>query len=84
MSTSGDYPNISKVEANDDYTSFTVTVKGNEVSMMDSMSVLGLYMAGGMYAAFNGTTVDNIHVDFVSDSTGDVISSANSKDMGKD
>ena len=84
MSTSGDYPNICKVEANDDYTAFTVTVKGDEVSMMDSMSVLGLYMAGGMYAAFNGTTVDNIHVDFVSGSTGAVISSANSKDMGKD
>ena len=84
MTTSGDYPNFTKVEANDDYTSFTVKIKGEELSMMDSMSVLGLYMYGGVYAAFNGTTVDNIHVDFVSDSTGAVISSANSKDMGKD
>ena len=84
MATSGDYPNISKVLANDDYTNFTVTVKGEELSMMDSMSVLGIYMAGGMYAAFNGTTVDNIHVDFVNEATGEIISSANSEDMGKD
>ena len=43
---------------------------------------MAFYTYGGMYAIFNGETVDNIHVDFVNTDTGEVISSANSSDMG--
>lgn len=38
-------------------------------------------MYGGMYNVFNGTTVDNVHVDFVNADTGEIISSSDSKDM---
>lgn len=33
------------------------------------------------YHIFNGTTVDNIHVDYVNADSGEIISSADSKDM---
>ena len=74
-------PNITEVKANDDYTSFTITTKNTEPDLTESFSVLGLYMYGGMYAIFNGETVDNIHVDFVNADTGEIISSSNSADM---
>ena len=75
-------PNITDVQANDDYTSFTVTTKSTELGLAESFSVMAFYTYGGMYAIFNGETADNIHVDFVNADTGEVISSANSSDMG--
>ena len=40
-------------------------------------------MYGGMYNILNGTEVENIAVDFINESTGQIINSANSRDMGK-
>lgn len=76
-------PNITDVQANDDYTSFTVTTKNAELDLAESFSVMTFYMYGGMYAIFNGETVDNIHVDYINAESGEVISSANSEDMGE-
>lgn len=83
MVKSSDYPSITNVTANNDYTVFTVTTKNEEPDLAESMSVLALYMYGGMYAIFSGESTDNIHVDFVNDATGKVIKSADSKNMGE-
>lgn len=79
---SSDYPNFVEIKANDDYTSFTIVTKADSVKMDEAMSVLGLYMYGGMYNIFNGTPADNIHVDFVNEATGEVIESSDSNKMG--
>lgn len=84
MKGSEDYPNITNVAANSDYTSFTITTKNEEPDLSESFAVMGLYMLGGMYGIFSGKTVDNVHVDFVNDASGKIISSADSKDMGID
>ncbi len=84
MVESEDYPNITDVTANDDFTSFTITTKNAEPDLSESFAVMGLYMCGGMYAIFNGVKVDNIHVDYVNADSGEIISSANSKDMADD
>lgn len=81
MVGSEDYPNITGISANDDFTVFTITTKNTEPDMNESFAVMALYMYGGMYHIFNGTTVDNIHVDYVNADSGEVISSADSKDM---
>lgn len=83
MAESADYPNITDISANDDFTVFTVTTKNSTPDMAESFVVLGLYMYGGMYAIFNGETAENIHVDYVNADSGEVISSADSKGMGK-
>lgn len=83
MSTSGDFPTITNVSANDDFTNFTVTVSADELGLSESMSVIGLYMYGGLYGIFSGQTPDNIHVDFVNADSGEVISSADSSEAGK-
>ncbi|MCR5720030.1 MAG: hypothetical protein K6F84_05645, partial [Lachnospiraceae bacterium] len=81
MVESEDYPNITAVTANDDFTSFTITTKNKEPDLSESFAVIGLYMYGGMYAVFNGEPADNIHVDYVNADSGEIISSSNSKDM---
>ncbi len=78
---SEDYPNFTKVEANKDYTVFTITTTSTELDLAESFSVLNFYVQGGLYNAFNGTPVDNIHVDFVNAASGEIISSSNSSDM---
>lgn len=83
MIGSEEYPNITDISANDDFTSFTVTTKNSEPDMNESFAVMIFYMSGGMYQIFNGTTADNIHVDYVNADSGEVISSADSKDMAE-
>lgn len=81
MIGSEDYPNITAVEHNDNYTSFTVTTKSEELSFNETFSTFAFYIYGGMYNSFNGTPADNIHVDFVNEASGDVIDSFDSKNM---
>lgn len=80
---SEDYPNFTKIEANDDYSSFTITTASTELDLNESFSVMVFYMYGGMYNAFNGTTVENVHVDFVNADSGEIISSSDSSDIAE-
>lgn len=80
MVGSEDYPNITKIEANDNFTSFTITTTSTELDLNEAFSVMIYYMYGGMYNIFNGTPVDNVHVDFVNADSGEIISSSDSKD----
>lgn len=81
MCGSDDYPNYVSITASDNFTNFKVVSKSSELGLTESISVLGFYMFGGMYNVFNGTTVDNIHIDFVNEATGEIFNSADSKNM---
>ncbi|OUO99807.1 hypothetical protein B5F36_14935 [Anaerofilum sp. An201] len=78
-----DYPNVQKIEHNDDYTSFTVTTTSTELSLQESMSVMIYYVSGGMYNTFAGNPAANIHVDFVNADSGEVIGSSDSSEIGE-
>lgn len=80
MAGSEEYPSISSIESNDDYTDFTVTITGDALSVSESVCVLALSVQSGMYHIFNGTNVDNVHVSFVSSATGEVIEDWNSSE----
>lgn len=84
MVGSEDYPNFTDIKANSDFTNFTVTTTSTELDLTDSISIMGFYMYGGMYAIFNGSDVGNIHVDFVNAASGEIINSADSSDMATD
>lgn len=84
MVGSEDYPNFTNIKANSDFTNFTVTTASTELDLTDSISIMGFYMYGGMYAIFNGSDVGNIHVDFVNADSGEIINSADSSDMATD
>ena len=78
---SEEYPNVTEITTNDDFTEFTITTTSTELSMNESFSVIMFYMYGGMYNIFNGTPVDNVHVDFVNADSGEIIGSSDSSDM---
>ena len=81
MVGSEDYPNITAVEHDDNYTNFKVTTTSEELSFNESFSSFALYMFGAMYNSFNGTSVDNIHVDFINEASGEVIDTFDSKNL---
>jgi hypothetical protein len=81
MVGSENYPNITSITTNDNYTSFTITTKNATPDTSESFAVLGMYIYGGMYAVFSGEEVDNIHVDYVNADSGEIISSSDSSDM---
>ena len=83
MVGSENYPNVTDISANDDFTVFTVTTTSTELTIQESFSVIGYYLYGGLYGAFAGEEPANIHVDFVNADTGDIIFSADSSDMGE-
>lgn len=73
MVGSEDYPNFTNVEANEDYTVFTVTTKSKALSLDESLSLLQFYTEGAFYSVVSGNGADSIHVDFVNTDTGEVI-----------
>ena len=83
MVGSEEYPNITNIETNDDFTKFTVTTSSTELSIEESFSVVAYYMYSGVYGIFSGVTPENVHVDFVNADTGEIIESSDSQDMGE-
>lgn len=83
MIGSEEYPKFTAIEVNDDFTAFTITTESEELDFNESFSVLAFYMYGALYNNFNGTPVDNVHVDFVNADTGEIISSSDSKDLAE-
>lgn len=83
MIGSEDYPNFTEIKANDNFTDFTIKTKSTELDFNESFSVMNFYLCGGMYNIYSGDEVDNIHVKFINDTTGEVISESNSKDMAE-
>lgn len=77
---STDYPNVTKVEANDDYTKFTVTTTSTELSFEEQFLSMQLYIYGGMYNAFNNLS-PVISVDYVNADSGATIYSGKSSDI---
>lgn len=73
MVGSEDYPNFTNVEANEDYTVFTVTTKSKALSLDESLSLLQFYTEGAFYNVVSGNDADSIHVDFVNADTGEII-----------
>lgn len=83
MVGSDEFPSFTNVEANDDFTQFTIETTSTEPGLVESFSVLGFYMFGGMYHAFNGTQVDDIAVTFINADTGETVGEAHSSDMAE-
>lgn len=77
---STNYPNVTKVEANDDYTKFTVTTASTELSFEEQFLSIQLYIYGGMYNAFNNLS-PVISVDYVNADSGATIYSGKSSDI---
>ena len=81
MVDNSDYA-FTKITHNANYTSFDAYLSTSEVGMTEGFMVLGFYMYGGLYSLFSGENVDNVAVNFYGPD-GNLISTANSADMGQ-
>lgn len=85
MIGSPDYPNLTAIETNDDFTDFTVytTTQPGAVGLSDEMSVLIYYTCGKMYGIVSGQEPDNIHVDILNAESGELVSAHDSRDFNQ-
>lgn len=83
MIGSTDYPNITDIKANDNFTEYTVTTTSTELDLAERISTFGFYANAALFGIFNGTTPDNVCVTFVNADTGNVIETFNSSDMAE-
>ena len=74
---------IEKIEYNDEYSIFTVTVPGDELGIAERQAAEELVMYGTLYHIYTGNDVDHIQVDYVKSGTGEVIDTADSGSLEK-
>ena len=80
IGTDGD-SSIKKIEYNDDYSIFTVTVSDEEIGIIERQAADELIMYGTLYHVYTGNDVDQIRVDYISASSGEIIETADSGDL---
>lgn len=67
------YPNITAIDTNADFTEFKVTCSTQNINLSESFMVLGFYMLGCMYQMFTEDPVYSIHIVY-QDTEGNIIS----------
>lgn len=78
------FPSFESITYTDDVTEFNINVDPNTYGGLQSMAVMGLYIQGNLYQAFNAVPADQIKtvVNFVNKDTGEIIESGDSSQMG--
>lgn len=64
MASDVNYPNVDEYTVNEDCTVFTAVCTSLNESAAERGATEKIYEFGRMYAAYAGTTVDNIHIDY--------------------
>lgn len=70
---STDYPNVTAIEVNDDFTEFDIYTKSAEPDFMEKILITQMQMNGGMYGIFNGTSDNEIIVRFRNSDSKEII-----------
>lgn len=74
---------IDKIEYNDEYSVFTVTVSADEIGIVERQAADELVMYGTLYHIYSGNDADHIQVDYVRSGSGEVIETADSGSLDK-
>lgn len=81
---SEDYPNVTKLEVNNDFSKFTITTTAqskDEISLSETMLAAVFYSFGGAYRGYACESDTSVTVDYVCDSTGEILASGNSANV---
>ena len=83
MIDSEDFPNVTKIKTNSDYTEFEITTKNEEVDMSEGFMVIGLYLQSAIYNTFADNIDDNfeVTVKYFNAASGEMIDDWSSNDM---
>ncbi len=77
------YPNFVSIKTTDDFTSFVIVTKSEELDYAESFSSIIFMMMGGLYNMFNGIEDADIDVTFINEATGEAIEQTNSSQLGQ-
>ena len=77
--------NIIDIVAEENYTEIKAYLSKDEVATNDTSSSYNFtfIVLGGLYNALNGTPAENIHIQYINQSTGAVIEEVNTAEMGQ-
>lgn len=81
---SEDYPNVTKLEVNKDFSVFTITTTAttkDEISFSESILASVFYSFGGAYRGYACEKDTSVTVNYICDSTGELIASGNSSNV---
>lgn len=81
---SEDYPNVTKLEVNDDFSVFTITTTAtnkDEISFSETILASVFYSFGGTYRGYACEKDTSVTVNYVCESTGEQIASGNSANV---
>lgn len=81
---SSDYPNVTKLEVNDDFSVFTITTTAtnkDEISLSETILASVFYSFGGAYRGYACESDTSVTVNYICDSTGELIASGNSSNV---
>lgn len=77
------YPDVTAITPNEDYTSFTISLKDGQMNIYESMLVMSFYTVGNKYQIYSGIPANEAvtTVIYINDSDGSVISQSDSTSM---
>lgn len=77
------YPDITAITPNDDYTEFTISLKGGQMNIYESMLVMSFFTIGSRYQIYNGVPAAETvtTVIYINEADGSVISESDSTSM---
>lgn len=78
---STDFPNVTAIEMNDDFTEINLTTTATEATDDETMSALYVYMFGKMYNIFNQTETNVVTVNLKNADSGENIYTSDSVEM---
>ena len=81
MTASEEYPRFREISTNENFTEFTVLLSSEKLETSDSYSAVTFFMYGKLYGAFSGEDTDSVHVEYVSQDSGQVIRAFDSSDV---
>lgn len=76
-----DFPNVTSVEHNDNFTEFNITTSSSELSQEESLSAIYPYIFGKMYNIFNQTEENTITVNFLNANSNEIIYTSDAAQM---
>ena len=84
MKTNEKYTNIKDITYNDDFTEFTVSLKGSTYNSDEEYTTVLFYVMGQYYNAFNNKEVNDITVTFVNSNTNETVKEKHLSDLNKE
>lgn len=71
------------IEANEDFSEYSITTAGGELGIADIFGVFGLLINSAVYSVFSGVSFDTVSFTIIDSNTGSVVTSFTNADLAE-